>query len=156
MISLFSYFLTFIGVIFWVFRVIATLCFQLEMDFFAKPLNVDAEIVVLFLTIPCMLLVIKRNIVGAAAYLGLYVAYFGSALYEAIVSAQETGITIVGSSDIFLLCVGIIIPLLTFLDILVNKHRVGSGGDKNTDWYYKNEAYDRKLDERADKNQYRL
>jgi len=27
--------------------------------------------------------------------------------------------------------------------------------DKQTDWFYKNKEYDRKLDERADKNQYR-
>ena len=156
MITLFSYLLTFMGILFWIFRVIVTLFYQLEMNFFATPINENAEIIVLFLTIPCMLFVIKRNIVGAAAYVGLYVAYFGSALYESIISMQETGMTLVSGSDFILLCVGVIIPVLTFLDIFINKNRIGHGGDKKTDWYYKNEAYDRKFDERADRNQYRI
>ena len=76
MTSLFSYLLTFFAIIFWAFRAIATLLFQLEVDFFTQPLNVTYEIMVLFATLPCLILVVKRNIVGAAAYLGLYVAYF--------------------------------------------------------------------------------
>lgn len=156
MTTLFSYLLTFIGIAFWFFRVIATFLFQIGTDFFAKPINVDAEIVILFLTVPCMLLVIKRNIIGAALYVALYVTYFGQALYDNITLMQEGGVTLMGSSDMILLFVGVLIPILTFFDIFLNKSRVGHGGDKKTDWYYKNEAYDRKLDERADKNQYRL
>lgn len=156
MITIFSYLLTFMGVLFWIFRVIATLFYQLETPFFAQPLNVDTEIIVLFLTVPCMILVIKRNIIGAALYVGLYVSYFGTVLYESIVSMQETGITIIGASDLLLLVIGVLIPILTFLDILINKNRVGHSGGKNTDWYYKNKDYDRKFDERADRNQYRI
>lgn len=46
--------------------------------------------------------------------------------------------------------------MLTFLDILVNKNRNLGSGTKKADWFYKNEDYDRKFDERADRNQYRL
>ena len=45
MISLFSYLLTFMGIAFWFFRVIATFLFQIGSDFFAKPINLEAEIV---------------------------------------------------------------------------------------------------------------
>ena len=156
MITLFSYLLTFFSIAFWIFRVIVTLTFQLDMPMFAEPLNVDAEIIVLFLTIPCILLVIKRKIMGAALYVALYVSYFGTALYNSIISMQNVGINLLNSSDIMLLAVGVLIPILTFLDICINKNRVRFQADKKTDWFYQNEAFDRKYDERADKNQYKF
>ena len=156
MTSLFSYLITFFAIAFWFFRALATLFFQLDMDFFAVPLDANIEIAILFATLPCILLVIKRNIIGAAIYLAIYGCYFGTALYEAFISMQTTGINVVNSSNLFSLVLGVLLPLLTFCDILLNKNRSGSGTSKKTDWYYKNSDYDRKLDERADKNQYRL
>ena len=114
MTSLLSYLLTFFGIVFWLFRAVVTLLYQLEYDFFAQPINTTAEIALLFATLPCMILVVKRNIVGAAAYLGLYVAYFGTALYEAIIAAQGTGLNIVNSTNMMLIVVGVLIPFLTF------------------------------------------
>lgn len=156
MTTLFSYLLTFLAIIFWFFRVIATLLYQLDIDFFSVPLNDTLEIIVLFATLPCLLLVIKRNIIGAAAYFGIYGAYFGTALYEAFINAQETGVNVVNTSELLVLMFGIIIPMLTFFDIALNKHRGNFGADNKTKWFYKNEKYDRKFDERSDRNQYRL
>ena len=156
MTSLFSYLLTFFAIMFWFFRAIATVLYQLDMDFFATPLNVNYEILILFATLPCIILVIKRNIVGAAAYFGIYAAYFGTALYEAVVEMQVDGITIVNSSNLFAVLLGVIIPLLTFLDILFNKNRTLGNGVKKENWFYGDEKYDRKFDERADRNQYKL
>ena len=156
MTTLFSYLLTFLGVIFWAFRALTTVLYQMEVDFFAVPLNETLEIIILFATIPCMLLVFKRNLIGAAAYFGMYGAYFGTALYEAFVNVQEVGYTVMNISDILFLIAGVMIPLLTFLDILLNKHRGNFGADKHTKWFYTNEKYDREFDERADRNQYRL
>ena len=45
--------------------------------------------------------------------------------------------------------------LFAFLNILVDKNRAAHPTDKKTDWFYKGEKYDRKMDERADKNNYR-
>ena len=156
MTSLFSYLLTFFGIVFWFFRAIATLLYQLDMEFFAKPINLTFEITVLFATLPCILLVVKRNIIGAAAYMGIYVTYFGTSLYEAILSAQATGLNLVNSSDMLCTIIGVIIPVLTFLDILFNKNRAMGKDNKKGDWFYKNEAFDRDFDERADRNQYRI
>ena len=156
MTSLLSYMLTFFGVAFWFFRVIVTLLYQLDREFFATPINVTFEIIVLFSTLPCILLVIKRNIVGAAAYLGIYATYFGTALYEAILGAQATGLNIVNSANMLCTVVGVIIPALTFLDILLNKNRAMGKDNKKGDWFYKNENFDREFDERADRNQYRI
>lgn len=156
MTTLFSYLLTFLGVIFWCFRAIATVMYQLDKTFFAVPLNDTLEIIVLFATLPCLLLVIRRNLIGAAAYLGIYGSYFGTALYEAFVKAGEVGYNVMNVSDIMCLVVGVLIPLLTFLDILFNKHRGNFGLDNKTKWFYNNEKFDREFDERADRNQYRL
>lgn len=156
MTTLFSYLLTFLAIIFWVFRAITTVLFQLEKDFFATPLNETLEIIILFATLPCLMLVIKRNIIGAAAYFGIYGAYFGTALYEAFMSATETGYSVVNVTDMLCLVAGVLIPLFTFLDILLNKHRGNFGLDKKTKWFYGDEKYDREFDERADRNQYRL
>ena len=156
MTTLFSYLLTFLAIIFWLFRAIATLLYQMQVDFFSVPLNDTIEILVLFATLPCILLVFKRNIIGATAYLGIYGSYFGTALYQAFMDMQATGITVVNASDILVLCVGVIIPLLTFFDILLNRHRGNFGADKKTSWFYSNDKYDREFDERADRNQYRL
>ena len=50
---------------------------------------------------------------------------------------------------------GIILPLAVLIDLLLDKNRKNNPKDKKTDWYYGNEKYDRKMDERADKNNYR-
>ena len=56
----------------------------------------------------------------------------------------------------FISTLGVIIPLLTLLDIALNKNRKGSVKDEKTDWFYTNKQYERKLDERADDNQYKF
>lgn len=67
---------------------------------------------------------------------------------------NETGI--LDYLGLFLSTLGVIIPLLTLLDIAINKNRKGSTKDEKTDWFYQNKEYDRKLDERADDNQYKF
>lgn len=156
MTSLFSYLLTFFSVVYWVFRVLVTLLYQLDVDFFAQPINDTVEVVILFATLPCLLLVVKRNIVGAAAYLGIYATYFGTALYEAILGIQSAGLDITNTANMLCAIIGVIIPILIFLDILFNKNRSAGKKNKHVDWFYDNEAFDREFDERADRNQYKI
>lgn len=156
MTSLFSYLLTFLAVIFWAFRAVVTVMFQLDNPLFAQPSNVNFEIIVLFLTLPCIVGVCKRNIVFAAGYLALYATYFGNTLYLVVQNATDVGITLINSADMVCTVIGIIIPLLIFFDILLNKNRTLGTGAKKEDWFYANEQYDRKFDERADRNQYKF
>ena len=156
MTSLFSYLLTFLAVIFWAFRAVVTVMFQLDNPLFAQPSNLNYEIIVLFLTLPCIVGVCKRNIVFAAGYLALYATYFGNTLYLVVQNATDVGITLINSADMLCTVIGIIIPLLIFFDILLNKNRTIGTGAKKEDWFYANEEYDRKFDERADRNQYKF
>ena len=50
---------------------------------------------------------------------------------------------------------GLVLAIAAIFDVLLDKSRKANPVDKNTDWFYKNKDYDRKLDERADKNNYR-
>lgn len=156
--TVFSYMLTVWGVILWLFRSVVCALYTSGVDFIIQPLNVTFEIVLIFATIPFMVLVFKRNVIGAACYMAIYVSYFGTAIYNTMNNnVSSDGLNVSNSLDLAVSIIGIIIPVLTFLDVLLNKNRKSIiGGKKSTDWYYKNDEYDRKYDERADRNQYKI
>ncbi len=156
MVSMISYLLTFLAVLFWLFRLVVAIAFSMDMDIGFVPLNMNIEIGLLFATIPCIILVIKRNIIGAFIYLVLYISYFGKDLFDTVMGIVNGGASVSNMSSAFVSIVGIAIPLFTLIDIAVNNGRKGSGGSRKTNWFYDNPDYDRKLDERADKNNYRL
>ena len=156
--SVYSYLLTILGIVFWIFRAIVAILFSNNAGFIIEPLNLTFEIAVVFLTIPCMILVLKRNIIGAALYMAVYVSYFGTAIYNSVNGIiDENVLNASSSAELAISIIGVIIPILTFLDILFNKNRKALvGGGRSTDWYYNNDEYDRKYDDRADKNQYKI
>ena len=123
-----------------------------------EPLNLTLEIALVFATIPCMILVLKRNIIGAACYMAIYVSYFGTAIYNSLNGIVDSNkLNVSDSIELAVSIIGVVIPVLTFLDILFNKNRKALiGGGRSTDWYYNNSDYDRKYDDRADKNQYKI
>ena len=154
--SVYSYMLTIFGIVFWIFRAIVTALYTAGSSFPIQPLNSGWEIFLVFASIPCIVLVLKRNIIGAALYVAVYVSYFGTALYNSLNHVADT-LNVNGTIDMIMAIIGIVIPVLTFIDILFNKHRKAIIGGKNdTDWYYKNKDYDRQFDERADRNQYKI
>ena len=55
----------------------------------------------------------------------------------------------------FVSFIGVILPVAVLLDLLVDKGRKANPKDKKTDWFYTNEEFDRQMDERADKNNYK-
>ena len=155
--TLFSYLLTILGIFYWIFRAIITAMYTSGVNFVVQPLNVGFEIALVFATIPCMIFVLKRNVIGAACYMAIYVSYFGTAIYNSMNSiADSNGLTVADSAELMLAIVGVVIPMLTFVDIWLNKHRKSVfAGKKSTDWYYNTDKYDRQYDERADRNQYK-
>ena len=149
MVGMLSYLISFLGILFWIFRLIVVFCASMEIDFAITPININLEIALLFLSVPCFALILKRNVVGAFAYFILFTAYFGNDLYNCLTNN-------VGNTETILIdALGVILPLISFIDILVNKNRMGSGEDKKTVWFYANKDYDREFDERADRNNYR-
>ena len=156
MTSLFSYLLTAFGGLFWLLRVVVAITYTVGADFPIVPLDFNTEIILLFVTIIAMVLIIKRNIIGALIYFVAYGWYFGNDLYNNVINIINGQALGVDYLSVFISFIGVLIPFLTVMDIFLNKERKGSTKDKKTDWFYENEEYTRKLDERADKNQYKF
>lgn len=156
MTSLFSYLITILGGIFWLIRVVMAVTYTMSVDIGIEPINFDVEVILLFLTLICMIFIVKRNIIGALVYFVAYGWYFGTDLYNGIMLIKDGTMNVTEYASLFLSLIGVIIPFLTVMDILLNKERKGSTKDSKTDWFYTNEEYTRKLDERADRNQYKF
>ena len=112
----------------------------------------------LFVALLSLVLVIKRKIAGGLIYLLGYGMYFGVDVVnniQVIMSAVEGNVDINAYANLFISLVGIILAVAVMLDLLMDKSRKNNPKDKKTDWFYTNEQYDRQLDERADKNNYR-
>lgn len=144
--------------LFWIFRIAVTLSHQYGSDFGGFIVfNNTIEIVLLFVSILCFILVAKRNVLGPIIYLVGYGFYFGSYLISdfipALTSTEPMDMVIMQNS--FVAIIGLILGLVTLLNIAYEKTKLKHFSDNKTDWYFKNEKYDRKLDDRADKNQYR-
>lgn len=149
MVGMLSYLISFLGILFWLFRVVVVLCATMEWDFAFQPINTNLEIALLFVSIPCFALILKRHLGGAFVYFIAFTAYFGNDLYNCITNG-------VGNIETIMIdALGVILPLLSLIDIGINKDRMGTGEDKKTVWFYGNEDFDRQMDERADRNNYR-
>ena len=155
--SLFSYLIIFIAVLYWIFRIIVSLFYSMGEEFICVPLNPTIEIAILFLTIPSIIFIIRRNLIAATLYFGMYAAYFGTILFNSLtkVSTETEILVFIDSTSIALTALGVIIPFLVFADVAIQKSRFNPS-NRDTDWYYENEKYDREFDERADRNQYKI
>ena len=144
---------------FWFFRMIVAFMHEIGQDLGGiVPYNQQMEIILLFVVLLCMILIVKRKMIGALIYLVAYGIYFGTGLVSSFGTMANPGEGLIDVTiylNGFISLVGIILPIAVLLDLLLDKNRKAHPKDKKTDWFYKNEAYDRKLDERADKNNYR-
>ena len=144
--------------IFWVFRIIVALAVQHGGDF-GGFISFDNtfEIILLFVTLVCFLLVVKRKIIGGIIYLAGYAWYFGGYIFKnlipILVEGQEMDIVVLQNSIVGM--IGIIIALVVVIDIAFERTKTKHFTDNKTDWYFGTDKYDREMDERADKNQYR-
>lgn len=149
-------------VMFWLFRAIVALCAQFSIDLLGIiPNDFNMEVMLAFATIPCIILVVKRKLIGSLLYLALYGIYYGEHLITNIMpliqgqTALTTDVTMNLLSDV----IAIVLALFVVMDMLVDKGRKVNPIDKNTDWYFKNEKYDEELkarDQREDNNEYKF
>lgn len=146
-------------VLFWLLRVVIALAYELKWNFAGLvPLNQSMEIALLFVFLLCLILIVKRKMIGALLYLLTYGMYFGTNVTSNIQTILDVA---KGTTDIsqylnlFMSVIGIILPIAVLLDLLWDRERKENPKDKKTDWFYKNQKFDRKMDERADKNNYK-
>ena len=146
-------------VLFWLLRVVIALAYELKWNFAGLvPLNQSMEIALLFVFLLCLILIVKRKMIGALLYLLTYGMYFGTNVtsnIQTILDVANGTTDIAQYLNLFMSVIGIILPIAVLLDLLWDRERKENPKDKKTDWFYKNQKFDRKMDERADKNNYR-
>lgn len=148
-------------VMFWLLRAIVALCTQYSIDLLGlQAYNLNLEIIIAFVTIPLIILVVKRKAIGSLLYLLVYGMYFGQHLFSSMMTVIQGQSALSMDSSMNLICdlVAILLAVFTLIDMLVDKGRKANPIDKKTDWYFKNEKYDEELnarDSREDKNHYK-
>ena len=140
---------------YWIFRIIVTYMAQTGRDFMVTPLNQPTEIALLFITFICIVMVIKRQKWGGIIYLATYALYFGVDVYNNLMPLLSgSSIDLNMSTNLASSFIAIILAIVTMMDILMDN--VKRTDDTKTEWFYGNKDLDRKLDDRADKNNYRI
>ena len=154
--NLSSWLITFFIIMFWGFRVIVAIMGTIGTDFMIMPIDNNIEVALLFIVLLLGPFIFKRKIIAAIVYLLAYGWYFGRGLLTNLLSMinGET-ISAITYMDMFISLIAVALPIAAIFDILLDKSRMKNPINKETDWFYKNEQYDRKLDDRADKNHYR-
>ena len=140
-------------ILYWGFRVVVAYMAANYSEFFVQPINLTAEIVLLFVTVVCIVLVFKRKLIGGIIYFLSYLAYFGIDLFNAIWPVFTGGDLGADYMTAFTSFLGIILAFAVLVDLSIDKGRKPK--DKKTDWFYTNKQFDRQYDDRADKNNYR-
>lgn len=154
--SLASYLLLIFMIMFWFFRLIVAFTTSMGIDIGFTPIDMNIEIILLFITLFSALLVAKRKLLGAIIYLISYGAYFGVDLYTTVMNIiNGATITLTQYTRVMVSFIGMIIPIAVFFNMLIDKNRTAHPVDKKTDWFYKNKDFDRNIDSRAHQNQYR-
>ncbi len=135
---------------YWFFRIIVTALSYLQIEFPFVSTNTNAEILLLFLTLVCIVCVFKRITLGGIIYFIAYCAYFGPDLYKNVQAGVTDNI-----ANVLVDSIAIILAVFVVLNIIISK-ATKTVNKKESDWFYDNKKYDRELDERADKNNYRI
>ena len=153
--NLSSWLIAIFAFMFWGYRVVVTVMFTLGTELPGKPIDMSMEILLLFITFICICFIAKRKLLPVLIYLISHIFYYGTYIYQNIAPIANKTATLDTYSTLLISLVGVAIPIFAFFDVLLDKNRKANPMDKNTDWFYKNKDFDRKLDDRADKNQYR-
>ncbi len=154
---MFGNFITVLAIIFWIFRVGVTILYSAEIEFMIVPMNITLEIILLFVTFIWILLIAKKKMFAAILYLITQGAYFGVDAYKNLDLILNGGIV---DSTVYInamiSAIAVIIPFLAIMAIGLDNGKGRKKKTQQTDWFYGNSDYDRKFDDRADKNQYKF
>ena len=150
-----SWLIAMFAFMFWGFRLVGTVLSSIGIEFMFTPSNMAMEIVLLFLTFICICFMIKRRLLAAIIYLLAHFMYYGPSFVTHFTQIIDGTIDVTQVMGMMFEFFGLVLAIAALFDVLLDKNRKAHPTDKKTDWFYKNKDYDRKLDERADKNNYR-
>lgn len=150
-----SWLIAMFAFMFWGMRLVGTVMTSLGNDFMFEPTNLIMEVALLFITFICICFIIKRRLWAAIIYAAGHFLYYGPSFFIHFMAIVNGELEIEAYMGVLFEFVGIVLPLAALFDVLLDKNRKAHPTDKKTDWFYKNEEYDRKYDDRADRNNYR-
>ena len=108
-------------VMFWLFRAIVALCTQYSIDLLGiTAYDINMEVIIAFATLPCIVLVVKRKLVGSLFYLAIYAIYFGEHLFTNLVPILQGQATLTSGISMNLLCdmIAILLALFVLMDMM--------------------------------------
>ena len=150
-----SWLIAIFAFMFWGFRLVGAVMYSLGIDFMFEPSNLTIEVILLFITFVCACFIIKRRLWAALVYTIGQFAYFGPTFYTHFMQILDGTLDMELYMGVLFEFAGLVLAIAALFDVLLDKNRKAHPTDKKTDWFYKNEDYDRKMDERADRNNYR-
>lgn len=150
-----SWLIAMFALMFWGFRLVGTVLYSIGNEFMFSPSNMTIEIALLFITFICICFMVKRRLTAALIYCAAHFIYYGPTFathfMQMVNGSLASDLYLTTLFELFALGLG----LAALFDVLLDKNRKAHPKDKKTDWFYTNKDYDRKLDDRADKNNYR-
>ena len=142
-------------IMFWGFRIMVVYMAGKGNAFIVTPINYTAEVVLLFITLFCIILVMKRIIWGGIIHAISYLAYFGVDLYNKLMPVfKGESISANVGLDMFISVLGIVLALIVMIDLATDYAK--KPVQKNTDWFFENNNLNRNSDDREDHNNYRI
>ena len=150
-----NYLIIMFSVMLFIFRLIVVFTTALGIDFIVQSINIKYEIAYILIMLLSIILISKNKLTGAKIFVISSIVYYGPSLLNQITVVTSNVISIDMAVQLLISLVGVIIPIFAFFIIAFAKEQEKRPVDKKTDFFYKNEAYDRKYDERADNNNYR-
>ena len=150
-----SWLIAMFAFMFWGFRLIGTVLYSIGIEFMFVPTNMTMEIVLLFITFICICFMVKRRLLAALIYLACHFIYYGPAFVQHFMQIVDKTLSTELYMGTLFEFFALVLAIAALFDVLLDKNRKAHPKDEKTDWFYKNKDYDRKLDERADKNNYR-
>ena len=109
----------------------------------------------ILVTLVCIILFTRTKLIGGIIYLLAPFFYYGTEFVSVMPAVISGTITMDLAIQTLVLMVELVIPIFALFILIYDKKQEIRPVDKKTDFFYKNEAYDRKYDDRADKNNYR-
>ena len=150
-----SWLIAIFAFMFWAFRLVGTVMASIGDEFMFVPSDLTMEVAILFISFICICFIIKRKLWATLIYLAGQYIYFAPSFVTHFLQIMDATLQQSMYMTVFFEFIGLIIPLAALFDVLLDRNRKEHPVDKKTDWFYKNKDFDRKLDDRADKNNYR-
>lgn len=150
-----NYLIIMLSVMLFIFRLIVVFTTTMGIEFVVTSLNVNLEIGLLFVMLICIILISRNKLSGAVILTVASIAYYGADILQKFTYISQNSVSIDMAMELIISVICVIIPIFAFFIIAFAKEQEKRPVDKKTDFFYKTDRYDRKYDERADKNNYR-